>query len=203
MQNDDLKNKEEAVKAQDIEETNPAEAADKTDKVAVEPEALESSPNEAAFTPEGIQKLTADYTAALLELENEKNLRLRLAAEYDNFRKRSQKERESLYVEIKAEITSKFLPVYDNLELALKQETSDEAYAKGVEMIMNGLKEILEKLGVEPLGEAGEVFNPDYHSAVMHIEDETLGKNVIAEVFQKGFIIGNKVIRFAMVKVAN
>ena len=93
--------------------------------------------------------------------------------------------------------------MYDNLERALKQETADEAYKKGVEMTMNQLKEVLTKLGITEIPAQGQPFDPKYHNAVMHVEDESLGQNVVAEVFQTGFQCGEKVIRFAMVKVAN
>ena len=128
---------------------------------------------------------------------------LRICAEYDNFRKRSQREKDNLYTDIRAETVGKFLPVYDNLERALKQETADEAFKKGVEMTMNQLTGVFEALGVKVFGAAGEAFDPALHNAVMHCEDEALGENVIAEVFQKGFTLGDKVVRFAMVKVAN
>ena len=128
---------------------------------------------------------------------------LRLAAEYDNFRKRSQKEKETTWSDAKAETVKAFLPVYDNLLRALKQETCDEAYAKGVEMTLTGLKEILSKLGVEEIPALGEPFDPNLHNAVMHIEDEAAGENTIVEVFETGFKAGEKIIRFAMVKVAN
>ena len=128
---------------------------------------------------------------------------LRLAAEYDNFRKRTQREKDGIYQDAVADTVKKFLPVYDNLERALHHETADEAYKKGVEMTLTELVKILEALGVKPFGEAGETFDPQRHNAVMHIEDESLGENVIAEVFQTGFAHGDKVIRFAMVKVAN
>ena len=137
------------------------------------------------------------------QLAQEHDNYLRLYAEYDNFRKRSARERDALYTQIRAETVEKFLPVYDNLERALAQETADEAFKKGVEMTMNQLKTILEALGVKVFGEAGERFDPALHNAVMHCEDETLGENVIAEVFQKGFSVGEKVVRFAMVRVAN
>ena len=137
------------------------------------------------------------------QLAKEHDGYLRLAAEYDNFRKRSQKEKDELHTVIKAETVGKFLPVYDNLERALAQETADEAYKKGVEMTMNQLVKVMESLGVTSFGEIGEAFDPARHNAVMHVEQEGLGENVIAEVFQKGFAIGEKVIRFAMVKVAN
>ena len=128
---------------------------------------------------------------------------LRLAAEYENFRRRSQKEKDALYGDIKADTVAKFLPVYDNLERALKQGTEDEAYRKGVEMIMTQFTATLEKLGVTPIECLGEKFDPALHNAVMHVDDEEKGENEIVEVFQKGFKLGDKVIRFAMVKVAN
>ena len=128
---------------------------------------------------------------------------LRICAEYDNFRRRSQKEKDNLYGDIKADIVQKFLPVYDNLERALKQGTEDEAYRKGVEMIMTQFCATLEKLGVKKIKSLGKTFDPAFHNAVMHVDDEEQGENVIVEVFQEGFTIGEKVIRFAMVKVAN
>ncbi len=140
-----------------------------------------------------------------LEQENaELNDRyLRVCAEYDNFRRRSQKEREALYNDIKADTLMKFLPVYDNLERALKQGTEDEAYRKGVEMIMNQFNSTMEKLGVTEIESLGQKFDPALHNAVMHVDDEEKGENEIVEVFQQGFKIGDKVVRFAMVKVAN
>ena len=128
---------------------------------------------------------------------------LRLAAEYDNYRKRTAKEKESLWADVKADTAAAFLPVYDNLERALKQGCSDEAFRKGVEMTMNQLKEVLSKLGLTEIPALGQPFDPKFHNAVMHVEDENLGENVVAEVFQAGFTLGEKVIRFAMVKVAN
>ena len=128
---------------------------------------------------------------------------LRICAEYDNFRKRSQKEKDALYGDIKANTVTQFLPVYDNLERALKQNTEDEAYKKGVEMIMTQFCSTLEKLGVKEIECQGEKFDPAMHNAVMHVDDEEKGENEIVEVFQKGFKLGDKVIRFAMVKVAN
>ena len=128
---------------------------------------------------------------------------LRLAADYDNFRKRTAKEKEQFYTNGKADAVAKLLPVYDNLERALNQSTEDAAYKKGVEMTMNELVKILNSLGVEIFGSVGEAFDPNLHNAVMHNDDETLGENVISMVFQKGFKIGDKVVRFAMVQVAN
>ena len=128
---------------------------------------------------------------------------LRLLAEYDNYRKRSQREKDSLYGDIKADTLLKFLPVYDNLVRALNQPTEDEAYRKGIEMIMTQFNQTMEKLGVEKIESLGKTFDPALHNAVMHVEDETKGENEIVEVFQEGFRLGDKVIRFAMVKVAN
>ena len=128
---------------------------------------------------------------------------LRLAAEYDNYRKRTAKEKESIWNDAKADTAAAFLPVYDNLERALKQDTADEAYKKGVEMTMNQLKEILSKLGITEIPALGQPFDSNLHNAVMHVEDESLGENVVAAVFQAGFQCGEKVIRFAMVQVAN
>ena len=128
---------------------------------------------------------------------------LRLAADYDNFRKRTIKEKELSYGNGKADAVEKLLPVYDNLERALNQPTEDEAYKKGVEMTMTQLVGILTGLGVEIYGNVGEAFDPNLHNAVMHIDDESFGENTICQVFQKGFKIGEKIVRFAMVQVAN
>ena len=164
-------------------------------------------PEEAAGAPQPEQPKEeakpSELDQAKAELAKEHDNYLRLAAEYDNFRKRSQKEKDNLYTEIRSETVEKFLPVYDNLERALAQETQDAAFKKGVEMTMNQLVSVMEKLGVVSFGAAGEAFDPQLHNAVMHVEDESLGENTIAEVFQKGFMVGEKVVRFAMVKVAN
>ena len=128
---------------------------------------------------------------------------LRLAAEFDNFRKRTVKEKEASYGNGKADAVVKLLPIYDNLERALNQPTEDAAYKKGVELTMNELVKIFTGLGVEIFGATGDSFDPNLHNAVMHTEDESLGENVVAQVFQKGFKVGDKIVRFAMVQVAN
>ena len=133
----------------------------------------------------------------------ERDAHLRVAAEFDNFRKRTLKEKEQSYGNGKADAVEKLLPVYDNLERALNQPTEDEAFKKGVEMTMTQLVGIFSGLGVEIFGNVGEEFDPNFHNAVMHTEDESLGENVISQVFQKGFKLGDKIIRFAMVQVAN
>ena len=128
---------------------------------------------------------------------------LRLAAEFDNFRKRTVKEKEASYGNGKADAVAKMLPVYDNLERALNQPTEDAAYKKGVELTMNELVKIFTSLGVEIFGKVGDAFDPNLHNAVMHIDSDELEENTISQVFQKGFKIGDKVVRFAMVQVAN
>ena len=158
-------------------------------ETAAEPEKAEAKPTD--------EKPRDDALAAM----NDKYLRL--CAEYDNFRKRSQKEKDALYDDIKANTLKSFLPVYDNLARALAQTTEDEAYRKGVEMIMTQFEQTLTKLGVEKIESLGQTFDPQLHNAVMHVEDESKGENEIVEVFQEGFRLGEHVIRFAMVKVAN
>ncbi len=168
--------------------------------------AQETAQAETAQQPEAAPQQddpAAQLAALQAKLDQEHDAYLRLAAEYDNFRKRSQKEKDSLYQDAKTDTVSKILPVFDNLERAVNQPTEDEAYKKGVEMTMSGLREVMSALGVTEFGEAGDAFDPNMHNAVMHIEDESLGENVIAQVFQKGFKIGEKVVRFAMVQVAN
>lgn len=128
---------------------------------------------------------------------------LRLAAEYDNFRKRSARERDAIYADIRADTVLKFLPVYDNLVRALAAMSEDDAGRKGVEMTFAQFETVLTKLGVTPIPALGEQFDPERHNAVMHVEDEEQGENIIIEEFEKGFKMGDKVIRFSMVKVAN
>lgn len=129
---------------------------------------------------------------------------LRLAAEYDNFRKRSQREREHIHADAVSHAVKALLPTYDNLERALNAETADSEYKKGVELTMTQLIDSLKGLNVTVIeASAGTTFDPNLMNAVMHIEDDALGENVVAEVFQQGFVIGEKVIRHAMVKVAN
>lgn len=182
------------------------EEPEKNEKEPAAPEAAKQA--EAPKQPEGSkQKAESKQPDALEQAKaaqaQEHDQFLRLAAEYDNFRKRTQREKDGIYQDAVADTVKKFLPVYDNLERALHHETADEAYKKGVEMTLTELVKILDALGVKPFGEAGEIFDPQRHNAVMHIEDESLEENVIAEVFQTGFAHGDKVIRFAMVKVAN
>ena len=189
------KNKE---KKEPVEETVTPETEEVKEPVEEAP--VEEAPKE---EPPKEEPKESELEKAQAALAKEHDQYLRLAAEYDNFRKRSRKEKEGLYTDVKAETTAKFLPVYDNLERALANETADEAYKKGVELIMVEFKKIMTGLGVEEFGETGDPFDPNAHNAVMHVENEALGENVIAQVFQKGFRIGEKVIRHAVVKVAN
>ena len=193
---------EEEVKAETAEEVKTEEAAaaeeTKSDKKDSK-KASKKKDKEAKKAEDKKEEVPspADEIAAL----NDKYLRL--YAEYDNFRRRSAKEKSDLYADIKANTVKSFLPVYDNLERALKQETKDEAYAKGVEMIMTQFLKTLEGLGVTAIDDIGEKFDPNFHNAVMHVDDDDKGENEIVEVFQKGFKLDEKVIRFSMVKVAN
>ena len=187
------------------EQAKEASAAEQNEQTAAQakPEAEAAKQPEEKKPEAAKQQEASEFGKAQQALAQEHDSYLRLAAEYDNYRKRSQKEKDNLYTEIRSETVEKFLPVYDNLERALAQETQDAAFKKGVEMTMNQLVSVMEKLGVESFGAAGDHFDPQLHNAVMHIEDDSLGENVIAEVFQKGFKVGEKVVRFAMVKVAN
>ena len=128
---------------------------------------------------------------------------LRLMAEFDNYKKRSVRERESIYTDVRVDTVSRFLPVYDNLVRALAAETADAAYKKGVEMIFTQLMEVFKGLGVAEIEAKGKPFDPNRHNAVMHVEDESVGENTVVEEFQKGFVLGDRVIRFSVVKVAN
>ena len=177
------------AKKEKKEQVTPAEG---TEEVT---EAAEETVAETVEAPE-VNPWEEKYNA-------EHDAHLRLAAEYDNFRKRTAKEKEQSYTNGKSDAVMKLLPVYDNLERALNQPTEDAAYKKGVELTMNELVKILTSLGVEIFGNPGDAFDPNLHNAVMHTEDESLPENTIAQVFQKGFKIGEKVVRFAMVQVAN
>ena len=193
---------EEQIPQDDIPESAAPEAAC--------PETPEAAENTGDGTAPPGEEETAQAGSLQKELETLKEAAavqedkfLRLAAEYDNYRRRSQKEKDTAWASSKAETAAAFLPVYDNLERALKQETTDEAFKKGVEMTMGQLREVLGKLGISEIPALGETFDPNLHNAVMHVEDEAAGENTIVEVFQAGFRTEDKVIRFAMVKVAN
>ena len=124
-------------------------------------------------------------------------------AEYDNFRKRTQKEKESIYPDAISFAVQTMLPVIDNFEFALKSECTDENFKKGMEMIFNQMSESLKSLNVSEINPVNAPFDPEEHNAVMHVEDEAVEENTVVEVLRKGYKLGDKVIRFAMVKVAN
>ena len=186
-----------------------ATAAEETpaDTVIEEPVETEA-PAEETPAAEGEDSLAEGKASAALArakkaLKDQEDAYLRLAAEYDNFRRRTTKEKSEAYTNAKADAALKFLPVYDNLERALNQGTEDEAFLKGVEMTMTQLLDVLASLDIKPIEAVGQPFDPNLHNAVMHIEDENFGENTVAACFQTGFMMGEKVIRFAMVQVAN
>ncbi len=185
---------DEAEKADETPRSGEAEKADET------PRSDESETF--TVTKEQMEKMEA--LAAELSAQQDKFLRL--AAEYDNYRKRTAKEKESVYADAKIDTLTALLPVYDNLERALAQyrdEDAESPHRKGVEMVFTQFKESLAKLGVERIEAEGQPFDPEKHNAVMHVEDEALGENTVAEVLQQGFTLGGRVLRFAIVKVAN
>ena len=178
--------------------------------MAIENEELNETPVEEVIEETAQPEAEAEVVEEVVEVNPfeekynaEHDAHLRLAAEYDNFRKRTIKEKDAAYGNGKAGAVEKLLPVYDNLERAVNQPCTDEAYKKGVEMTMTELVNIFTGLGVEIFGNVGDEFDPNIHNAVMHVDNEELGENAISMVFQKGFKIGDKVVRFAMVQVAN
>ena len=190
--------KKKQTEAEEVKEEKTGEASEETIKEE------EKKAPETAGEPAGEKAEKAEEAKPKTdELAAEKDKYLRLCAEYDNFRKRSQKEKDAIYADVRANTLTSFLPVYDNLVRALNQPTEDEAYKKGVEMIMAQFKATMEKLGVTEMDCLGQKFDPAFHNAVMHVDDEEKGENEIVEVFQQGFMLGDKVVRFAMVKVAN
>jgi len=173
-------------------------AAEET--TAEETRAAEEKPE--TYTVSREQMETMEKLAEQLAALNDQHLRL--AAEYDNYRKRTAKEKETIYRDAKVDTIAKFLEVYDNLERAVSQPGDEEnVHKKGMEMIFHQLEGVLEKLGVTVEDPKGQLFDPEKHNAVMHIDDENLEENTVAQVFQKGFLLGDKVIRFATVQVAN
>ena len=168
------------------QEEKPAEEPKKEEKPAREPKA------KAEKEPDLKSQLAA-----------EKDKYLRLLAEYDNFRRRSQKEKENIYTDVRGETLKKFLPVYDSLYRALMQTAEDDPARKGLEMIMTQYENALTQLGVSLIEAVGQPFDANFHNAVMHVEDESVGENIVVEEFEKGFKIGDKVLRYSVVKVAN
>ena len=163
---------------------------------------LEQELPEEQTAPEAEETVeTGDVITAELAASREKYMRL--AAEYDNFRKRSARERDTLFTDVRADTIKKFLPVYDTLLRAIKMMGEDDPARKGMEMTLTQFETVLTSLGVTPIEALGKEFDPELHNAVMHVEDDDAGENVIVEEFEKGFKLGDKVIRFSIVKVAN
>ena len=202
-----IKDKEEKKALKEEVPDNTANTANETSEEGIKgagqaseepmPEVQETAEEKPAEEKKPEEKAVSEEMALL----NDKYLRI--CAEYDNYRKRTQKEKDNLYGDIRANVITSFLPVYDNLVRALAAETADDAYRKGVELIMNQFNATLEKLGATEIKAVGEKFDPAVHNAVMHVDDDTKGENEVVEEFQKGFKLGDKVIRFSMVKVAN
>ena len=188
--------KKKDIPAQEPEKETAAPAAENTE--STEP-AAETVPETFTVTREQMEKM--EGLAKLVADVNDKYLRL--AAEYDNYRKRTAKEKESIYGDAKADTIKPLLAVYDNLERGIAQYDEADVHRQGLELIMRQFTETLTKLGVTEIEAQGQPFDPEKHNAVMHVEDESAGENTVVEVFQKGFMIGDKVLRFAMVKVAN
>lgn len=182
-----------------VKKRKPEEAKDTASGEETEagPEQPEEPVMESAGSPDDGELKKA------VEALNELNDRYtRMLAEYDNFRKRAQKEREGIYTDAYADVLEALLPVKDSLEMAMAY-ADDSKLSQGVTLTLNKFSEILKKLGVEEFGEKGEPFDPNLHNAVLHVEDETLGENVIADVLLKGYKKGDRILRYAMVKAAN
>lgn len=193
MKKEENKKTSEKEKKKQSEPTEEVKTDKKTDeKTENEAECKESSKEESAQS-----KLEE-------ELKAKNDAYLRLAAEYENYRRRTTEEKTNIYADATAKAIKEILPIGDSIEMALKSvDNAPEEYKKGLELICNQLKTSLEKLNVETFGEVGEEFNPELHNAVMKIEDDSLGENTIAQVFQTGYKTGDKIIRHAMVQVAN
>lgn len=199
----------------EMEKNNPQETAEETAEEIVK-ETVEEPTEETAketagetvenkeeesFTVSREQMEKMEQLAKLVSDSNDKYLRL--AAEYDNYRKRTAREKENIYGDAKADTVKPFLEVYDNLVRGVAQFEEGDGHRQGMEMIAKQFLDVLNKLGVTEIEAEGQPFDPEKHNAVMHVDDESFGENIVAEVFQKGFMIGDKVLRFAMVKVAN
>ncbi|MDO5123185.1 MAG: nucleotide exchange factor GrpE [Eubacteriales bacterium] len=167
-------------------------------------ETVEETTEEAAqeTSEEQVQEKTLEETLTE-ELNAQKDKYLRLAAEYDNYRKRTQQEKLSIYADATAKAVEELLPLADSVTAALSNASQDDPHKEGIELIGNQLKKSLEKLGVEAFGEVGDIFDPTLHNAISMIDNPDLPANSLGMVFQKGYKIGEKIIRPAMVQVTN
>lgn len=199
--NKDIKNEE--IKDEAIVEDSIAQVDEIEANEAQQPE---DASNEAENTGEDeldmLKKAKDENKKLQEEINVMKDRLLRVTAEYENYRKRTTKEKEGIYSDAYVDVLKEILPILDNLERAVAADGSVEDLRKGIEMTIKGCKDSFSKLGVEEIDATGE-FDPNFHNAVMHVEDENLGKNAIAEVFQKGYKKDEKIIRHTMVKVAN
>jgi len=195
-----MKKEKEKDKNQDM---NAAAAQQEAQQQAAQAAEEQAAEEQAAQTDQ--EETPVDDAAVKLEeqLNTVRDQYIRMAAEYDNFRKRSVRERDNIYSDATIATCKAFLPVLDNLERAANQETVDEAYKKGVEMTLKQFYDCLDKLNIHEIPALGQQFNPELHNAVMHIEDDTCDDNTVVEVFEKGFEMNGKVVRYATVKVAN
>lgn len=195
-----------------LPDQEPQEAPQEEPKA--EETAEQAAPQEPEKAPKGKKKKEKGYTftreqveqmeLAVKQLDSVKDQFVRLTAEYDNYRKRTAKEKEAIYQDAQLDTIKAFLPVYDNLERAASAAGGeDDPHKKGLEMIFHQYQEILGKLGVMEIPALGQPFDPEKHNAVMHIDDDNYGENVVAQVFQAGFMLGDRVLRHAIVQVAN
>ena len=195
---------------EETEETVAKEAQEASEEVktAEESETADEAVDEAPLKHKDkkkVKKLEAEIEKLQAQVAEEQDKYMRLYAEYDNFRRRSAKEREGIYADAYSDALSQILPIIDNLERAVQYsaEDPDSPMAKGIELTIKSCVEALNKMGVYEIEALGKTFDPNFHNAVMHVDDDAYGENEIVEVFMKGYIKGEKVLRFAMVKVAN
>lgn len=194
--------KNDSVKQSGKTQAQPVPPAGQADEKRI-PE-TDPAAEKAALSEKELAETQKKLGEAEEQLAKQKDILLRTAAEYDNYRKRTSREKQSVYQDATADAVKEFLPVADNLGRALEQkDCSAEDLRKGIEMVEKQMQEALRKLGVEEMGKEGEPFDPALHSAVSHVEDEKAGENTVAKVFQKGYRIGDRVVRHAMVQVAN
>lgn len=189
------------IEKETVEGENAEPETEKTAEEAVTEESV-TEEKESRSEKKKSKKLEAELEKKQAELDELNDKYLRLAAEYDNFRRRTAKEREGIRADASSDAVSAILPVIDNLERAANYTEADKVH-EGVAMTLRSFAETMEKMGIISLGEVGETFDPELHNAVMHEDNEELPENVITDVFQKGYKMGDKVIRYAMVKVAN
>ena len=198
---DETKNFEETTEAEVTEETENVE-----ETVAETEEKLSRNDKKKLKRAEAeAEKLASENKALAEQLAEANDKYMRLYAEYDNFRRRSQKEKEGIYTDAYVDALTKILPILDNLERAAQYggEDTDHPLAKGLELTLKSFYETMEKMGVAEIPALGEQFDPNVHNAVMHVDDESFGENEVVEVFMKGYAKGDKVLRHSMVKVAN